>query len=398
MLCQVDLDASVLDAARERIGRIFDVFPKILVSFSGGKDSSVLLHLVMETAIARRRRVGVVFFDWEAQYRQTIHFVRAMLDHYVEFVDEHWVSLPMKTTNACSQIEPEWICWERGKKWVRSPPPGAITEKRAPPFYRYAMTFEELVPAFSEWYAAGELTACLVGVRCSESLNRWRALFGDKSMYADWRWTTWKGGGIYNAYPLYDWRVEDVWTYLGRSGQPYNPVYDVMHQAGLSLSQMRICEPYGDEQRRGLWLYHLIEPETWGAVCARVAGANTAALYGRERGNVMGNFTVTLPEGHSWQTFAVFLLDTMPPATAEHYRNKIATWMQWYRARGFAIADCSDGDTGAGDAPSWRRVVKMLLRNDFWAKTLSFSPTKSAAYERYKKIMERRRREWQLPI
>jgi predicted phosphoadenosine phosphosulfate sulfurtransferase len=93
---------------------------------------------------------------------------------------------------------------------------------------------------------------------------------------------------LWNIYPIYDWRVDDVWTYHGKHGRPYNKLYDLMHKAGLSLSQMRICQPYGDDQRRGLWLFHLIEPDTWARVVARVNGANGGALYIQESGNMSG--------------------------------------------------------------------------------------------------------------
>ena len=56
-----------------------------------------------------------------------------------------------------------------------------------------------------------------------------------------------------------------------------------MHKAGVALGNMRICQPYGDDQRRGLWLFHLIEPETWARVVARVNGANSGALYINDR-------------------------------------------------------------------------------------------------------------------
>ena len=46
------------------------------------------------------------------------------------------------------------------------------------------------------------------------------------------------------------------------------------------------------------------------------------------------------------------------------------------------------------DVPSWRRVCKALLRNDYWCKGLSFSQHKSAAYEKYLKVMKTRRRAW----
>jgi len=392
------LGVSVLEAARQRIAWTFDTFPRIYVSFSGGKDSSVMLHLVMEEAIRRDRRVGLLFIDWEAQYQLTIEHVQACFDLYRDHIEPYWVALPLRTVNAVSQFEPEWICWEPGKDWVRPQPAQALTDGSVLPFYTHAMTFEEFVPAFGHWYGQGQLTACLVGIRTAESLNRWRALKGGgwKSSFEGRAWTTYTGQTTYNVYPVYDWRVDDIWTYYARSGKPYNRLYDRMHQAGLTLHQMRICEPYGDEQRKGLWLFHVIEPETWGRIVARVAGANGGALYAREAGNVLGNVKIAVPDGHSWESFALLLLATMPVQTAEHYKNKIAVWLHWYRERGYEVADALPGDTGAKDMPSWRRVCKMLLKNDYWAKTLCFSPTKSEAYARYEKIMRKRRMQWGL--
>ena len=88
----------------------------------------------------------------------------------------------------------------------------------------------------------------------------------------------------------------------------------------------------------------------------------------------------------------------MPDRTAEHYENKISVWMKWYQDEGEDIQDEIDGDTGAEDMPSWRRVCKMLLRNDYWAYTLRFSATKSESYEKYRALMKRRRAKWSLPI
>ena len=50
----------VLKAAKQRISITFDNFEKVYVSFSGGKDSTVMMHLVMEEAIKRNRKVGVL--------------------------------------------------------------------------------------------------------------------------------------------------------------------------------------------------------------------------------------------------------------------------------------------------------------------------------------------------
>ena len=45
--------------------------------------------------------------------------------------------------------------------------------------------------------------------------------------------------------------------------------------------------------------------------------------------------------------------------------------------------------------PSWRRVCKSLLRNDYWCKGLSFTQHKSEAYEKYLLLMKKRREKWQ---
>lgn len=392
------LGMDVLTAARMRISRIFDDFSRICVSFSGGKDSTAMLHLVMNEAARRSRKVGVLFIDWEAQYKLTIQHIESCFAKYADLIEPYWVALPLVTTNACSSIEPEWTCWEPSRRdaWVRQPPEGAIADEGFFPFYRHAMTFEEFVPEFGKWYGQGEPSACFVGIRTAESLNRWRTLSCDKGMHADLRWTTAFPGGAVNAYPIYDWAVEDIWSYFSKEKKPYNHVYDLMHKAGLTLSQMRICEPYGDEQRKGLWLYHILEPETWGKVVARVAGAHHASLYAKECGNVMGNTTITKPAGHTWQSFSRLLLDTMPPKTAEHYKDKFSVWRHWYNVRNIEIVDELPDDTSSDDKPSWRRLCKVLLKNDYWCKALCFSPTKAAARENYRQLMRKRRETWGL--
>lgn len=393
------LGVDVLEAARQRIAWTFDSFERVVISFSGGKDSTVMLHLAMEQAIARRRRVAVLFIDWEAQFRLTIEHVTEMLERYADHIDPYWVALPLTTTNAVSMVEPEWTCWDPAKRelWVRHAPATAITDPARFPFHYPRITFEEFVEKFGPWYADGAVTAQLVGIRAAESLHRWRAIAKPRRSRLEGKaWTAWKGGRLFNVYPIYDWRTEDIWTYLGRGKLPYNRIYDRMHQAGVALAHMRICEPYGDEQRRGLWLFHAVEPETWARVCARVAGANGGALYAGERGNILGNGKIALPPGHTWRSFASFLLATMPTTTAEHYRSKIAVYLDYCHSKQVEVPDEQPGDTGGKDVPSWRRICKVLLRHDYWCKGLSFSPTKSSAYEKYKQLTKKKRQTWGL--
>lgn len=394
------LDINVLEAAQQRISWIMDNCPRVYVSFSGGKDSSVLLHLTIEEAKQRKRKIGVLFIDLEAQYKLTIDYIREVLSLYRDHIEVYWIALPMNLRNAVSVFEPQWICWDAKKKldWVRQPPEEAITDINYFPFFRVGMEFEEFVVDFGRWYSKDGLTACLVGIRADESLNRFRTIAREKSRLQKLPWTTYIGGTVFNAYPIYDWRTRDIWIYNGRFERPYNRLYDLMHRAGLSIHQQRICQPYGDDQRKGLYLYHVIEPETWCRVVARVNGANQGALYAQESGNILGRLKITRPPGHTWESFAWLIIESLPPATQEHYKNKIAVFLRWWGDRGYPIIpdEADPKQEAARKIPSWRRICKSLLRNDYWCKGLSFSQHKSEAYKKYLKLMRRRRSEWGL--
>lgn len=396
------LGINVLDAARERIAFTFDHFDKIYLSFSAGKDSTVMLHLVAEEARKRGRKFGLLMIDWECQIGLTIDFTKQMFEQYADCTEPYWVALPMKTWNACSQVEPEWTAWEPEKKdlWVRQPDPMSITDESYFPFYYTGMPFEEFVPAFAQWYGGGEPCACFVGIRADESLNRFRTVArSDKPTYQGKMWTTHVDNDAWNVYPVYDWRTADVWRYLGKFNLPYNKLYDRMHQSGMKISQMRICEPFGDEARKGLWLYQVVDPAMWAKVVLRCAGANTGKMYSMEKGAVMGNHSIALPDGHTYESFAMHLLNTMPPKTAEHYRNKLAVYLKWWSKRGYedGIPDMADKSLESkGKVPTWRKIVKTFLKNDYWCKGLGFSPTKSSAYQAYCDLMKRRREDWKI--
>lgn len=253
---KIPLGKNVLDASQTRIEWLFDTFEQISLSFSGGKDSTVLFHLVAAEARKRHRKFNVMFLDWEVQYSATINHVTNMKSLYEDCTERfYWIALPITTESGISQYEPTWTAWEPGKKWVRQPPKDAITDPGFFPFYHPNMIFEDFTPAFNQWITGNHRSSViLLGIRTDESLNRFIAINNNKKLrYADdIPWTTASPEGFYYmAYPIYDWHVKDIWTYLSHFNLPYNSIYDLMHQAGVSLSQMRICEPFGPEQRKG---------------------------------------------------------------------------------------------------------------------------------------------------
>ncbi|WP_426406346.1 DUF3440 domain-containing protein [Serratia sp. PAMC26656] len=399
---KIYIQNDVLSEAKRRLSWVFDTFENICLSFSGGKDSTVLYHLTAEVARKRSRRFSVIFIDWEAQYQHTIQHIEKMRVLYKDVTEKFfWISLPLTTVNGVSQFHPEWTCWEKNKSWVRYPPKDAIMDERYFPFYRYGMTFEEFIPEFSLWFSGGnKISVILTGVRADESLNRMLGLTSSRKLrYADDKpWTTASIDGFYyTAYPLYDWKAKDIWLYHAKTKKPYNSLYDLMYRAGVPIKFMRVCEPFGPEQRQGLWLYHILEPDTWNILCSRVSGAQCGAIYANESSSFYARRKqISKPEHLSWREYAMFLLDVMPKSTAEHYKNKIAVYLRWYKTHGYPadIPDEQETDLGSKDIPSWRRICKALIKNDYWCRMLSFSPTKTQHYKNYLEKMKEKRKEW----
>ncbi len=404
---KIYLNNSVLDAAKERINYAFDNFEKITISFSGGKDSTVMLHLVMDEAIKRKKKVGLLFIDLEGQYKLTIDHIIECYKLYAEHVEPYWVCLPIHLRNAVSVYETFWMCWDADKKdsWVREMPKeiSVIKDYDYFNFFHPGMEFEEFVPEFAKWYSQGQPCAVFVGIRTDESLNRFRTISSkSKITHGCKSYTTRVVEECYNIYPIYDWKTQDLWIYHAKNKKlPYNRLYDLMYKAGLTIHQMRICQPYGDDQRRGLWLFHLIEPETWARVVARVNGANSGALYVNDSGNIMGYRKINKPEGHTWESFANLLINSMPPKTKLHYQNKITVFVKWWIDRGYENGIPDEADYRLEQerkVPSWRRICKSLLRNDYWCKGLAFTQTKSDAYKKYLQMIEKKKNKWQLNI
>src|SRR5574343_82910 len=146
-------EESVLKATQKRITEVFDNFEHIYLSFSGGKDSTVMLHLVMDEAIKRNRKIGVLFIDLEAQYSETIKHIRNLIDIYKNNIDLHWFCGELLLRNAVTNFDPRWVCWDESKKdiWVREKPLEASDLKQYS-FYVPKMEFEELMVIFGEWY------------------------------------------------------------------------------------------------------------------------------------------------------------------------------------------------------------------------------------------------------
>lgn len=396
------INKSVLEASKERISKVFDKFEKYYISFSGGKDSTVMTHLIMDEAIKRGKKVGLLIIDLEAQYKHTISHVREIVEEYKEHIDLHWFCGELLLRNAVSDFQPKWVCWNENNKdvWVREKPEEA-SDLSQYDFYIPKLEFEEFMVLFGKWYAKDKLTAAFIGIRADESLHRYRAIVASKKnlMYNNWKWTTKLTQYLYNCYPIYDWKTEDIWIFHSKNKHlSHNKIYDMMTMAGVKLSNQRLCQPFGDDQKKGLWLYHILENETWYKLLNRVSGVNSGALYINETGSINGYNDVTKPDNHTWQSYTNYLLKSLPKKMQEHYKERFQKFIVGWKKRGYNfIPDKAPHDLEVKCwAPSWKRMARCILRNDYYCKGLGQTQPKSEAYEKYKAIKAKRRMEEEL--
>lgn len=310
-------DEDVLTAARRRISFIFDHFEQIQVSISGGKDSTVLAHLVLMEAKRRNRRVGIFFLDEEVVYQSTIEQVEYIMEEMAPgHVIPLWLQLEFHLTNATSLTETQFIPWEAGKHkiWMRPKKSYAI---KAPPWDRSTeivadknkgFGFYDVFTNFERCYTN---TAFLVGLRGTESPNRWRtvsknpATIGGERVY----WATTKGEN-YSMYPLYDWNFHDVWRYIYEHKLRYHKIYDYQFRKGYPINEMRISSLIHEKSFHSLVDLPEFEPQTYNRLLKRAKGIALAQETGKKAQLFRAR---KLPRQYkSWREYRDFLLATHP--------------------------------------------------------------------------------------
>lgn len=418
-------DKSVYDATMERIQFVFKEFEQIVISFSGGKDSGVMLELALGYAKENDmlNKVIVYHMDYEAQYQMTTDYVQRVFDSLPKEVQRYWVCLPIKAQCATSMFQNYWQPWKLEDKaiWCREMPDGAISEDNFPFSFDYEIPDYEFNLEFAKAISKEKKTAFMIGIRTQESLNRLRAVrkTNRDSEYKRKRWSTRVADNCYNVYPLFDWLTDDIWVANAKFEFDYNKLYDLMYQAGLSVHEMRVASPFNDCATESLKLYKVIDPNNWGRLIGRVNGVNFSGLYGGT--TAMGWRSITLPEGHTWKSYMLFLLSTLPEENRALYLEKLSTSIKFWRERGGVLSDetinhlKSEGvdlevgkksnynttkkpvrmeyldDTDAAEfnlIPSYKRMCITIMKNDHLCKYMGFSQTKAEMAQR-KKIMNK---------
>lgn len=425
---------NVYDASLQRIDFIFKNFERIYLSFSGGKDSGVMLNLTLDYMRKNKitEKIGIMILDNEANYELSLEFMHSIIEKNLDLLDVYWCCLPITLPCTVSSYAIEWQCWgEKDKhKWIKPMSKESYIVNMGNhkfDFFKENMSYDEFWDDFGDWYSQGKSCACLIGIRADESLNRFRAIMNERKItIGGHAWTKKKrmnNLSVYNCYPVYDWKTQDIWVANAKFGWEYNKLYDIFWKAGLSIAQMRVASPFMSESKSSLNLYRVIDPQIWRTLCARVAGANFIATYGRQ----LNYNSFKLPEGHTWKSFVKFLLETLPKEVSENFNKRfIQSILYWGRVGGTlsdktlnelkksGIEYKENGITPHGkktktririqsypdhvdmlsahnsEVCSWKRLAITILKNDHTCKYIGLSPTKEQAL-RQREIMEKYR-------
>lgn len=316
MLKQVYIKDNVKDAAEKRISYIFNEFENIIVSISGGKDSTVLCWMALQEAHRRNRRIGIFFLDEEVVYQSTIEQVTWLMNLYPENTVRIWFQFPFKLTNATSLIDSQLICWEPGKHEIWMRPKISYSIKNIP-WNRDTQTIRDKNKGFGfydvidNFQASKKNTAFLVGLRAIESMNRFRAVVknpGYKNCY--WCSKIHKSEGSVVFYPLYDWIFSDIWKYIYDNNIRYSRIYDYQFKKGMPQNEIRVSSLIHEKAFKSLVELPEFEPKTYDKLLKRIKGIQIGNLYGKDAKMLRAR---KLPKNYkNWMEYRDFLLATYP--------------------------------------------------------------------------------------
>lgn len=189
-----------LEKSKEIISQALSRLALPYVAFSGGKDSSVLLHLVREQSPNTR----AIFIDDEWNLPETIDLIQR--------------------TNNCDRVamtipHTEWFTSFAQPKEL---PDGVIWSDASPR--------ENIVAYAREQGHDG----AFIGLRAEESAKRRIMLRTNGVFYFA------KNHEMWQAYPLAWWTWRDVWAYILSKGVDYNKAYDKLEEMGIEPKNQRV--------------------------------------------------------------------------------------------------------------------------------------------------------------
>ena len=316
------LPIDVRDAALKRIEWSFDHYERVVVGWSGGKDSTVVLHLTLEVAREKGRLpLDVMWLDQEAEWDATVQLARKVRD--MDEVNFHWYQVPFRLQNSASVdgSQPALYCWGPGEEWMREREADSIHENTygewpGPQFKKLLDQIQK-----KDFAENGDVTVCtLTGIRADESYHRFLSLSGN--LTANLCYISVLPDVVQEEFedipmapevkisPIYDFSDADIWKAIHDGEWEYCTVYDTMYQMGIARPSMRVSSLCHDiaisspTTKRAME----IEPDTWPKLVERVHGMNNLKHMKVEEMMAV----VELPEAfRSWRDYRSHIMENL---------------------------------------------------------------------------------------
>lgn len=356
------LGSDVFDNAVARMCALYEAGHRVVVSFSGGKDSTCCLEVCLVAArMTGRLPVEVIMRDEEIMFPGTFEYCERVVARREE-VDFHWIYACQPVTNVFNRSDPYFWVFDPllvPEQWVRQPPEYAY---RIPDLNIQRMTIPSRFPPVE-----GKELYAVLGLRVQESRGRLLGLHSSRGYV-----TQPNRYRVRLARPIYDWQDGDVWKAIGDYNWDYDDAYDVMARFGVPVAKMRIAPPtlnyYGAEL---LQMAARAWPGWFDRVCERLPGVRLAAKYGKRAVEPVRRV------GETWeQCFWRTCVDEAPRSwIAERARCAAETVLRQHAIHSAGplpeVVPCRRCSRGMA---SWRKMAMVMYGGDPMSLKAQFLP------------------------
>lgn len=230
------INNNVYEMAKKRTKEVIKITDEQIVSFSGGKDSLAVLNILEECyrELGITKKIKVTFYDEEVVAPEIIDFVKKIYDS--EKYDFRWYCVPLESQKYVLGNTVKYIQWDKNREWVREKPEWSISLD---------------VEGKSE-YNMDEITtkdlegriAIFLGIRAEESLHRLNTFLSKPHKPYIHKS---KNKNIILCKPIYDWEIDDIFTYFCKKDIEYCINYDLQY---WNKQELRVATPLVAEGRK----------------------------------------------------------------------------------------------------------------------------------------------------